>query len=138
VRAALDDAAVVDDEDLVGLADRREAVGDHERRAAGERRLERQLHGDLGLRVEVGGGLVEHDDVGRLEQQPGDGDALLLAARQPVAAVADHGVEAVGQRLDQRQDLRGPQRLDQLVLGGVGLGVEQVGGSCRGTGGRPG
>ena len=34
VRAPLDDLAVVHDEDLVGVADRREAVGDDERRAA--------------------------------------------------------------------------------------------------------
>ncbi len=89
--------------------------------------FERALHGDLGLGVEVRGRLVEHDDVRRLEQQPGQGEALLLAARQPVAAVADHGVEPVGQRLDQRQDLGAAQRLLELVLGRVGLGVEQVG-----------
>ena len=80
-----------------------------------ERGLERPLHRGLGLRVEVGGRLVEHDDVRRLEQQPGDGDALLLAAGEPVAAVADDGVEAVGQRLDERQDLRAAQRLAQLA-----------------------
>ena len=69
--------------------------------------LQGLLHRHLGLGVEVGGRLVEDDDVGRLEQQPGDGDALLLAAREPVAAVADDGVEPVGQGVDQREDLRG-------------------------------
>ena len=44
--------------------------------------LEGALHGELGLGVEVGGGLVQHHDIGRLEQQPGDGEALLLAARR--------------------------------------------------------
>ena len=38
VGAALDDAAAVDDGDLVGGADRRQAVGDDDRRAVGERR----------------------------------------------------------------------------------------------------
>ena len=37
------------------------------------------------------GGLVEHDDVGRLEQQARDGEPLLRPAREPVAAVADDG-----------------------------------------------
>jgi hypothetical protein len=35
--------------------------------------------------VQVGGGLVEDDDATILEDHPGDGDPLLLAARQPVA-----------------------------------------------------
>ena len=59
--------------------------------------VERALHRDLGLGVQVRGGLVEHDDVGRLEQQSGDGQTLLLAARQAVAAVADDGVEPLGE-----------------------------------------
>ena len=126
-------------QDLVGVADRREPVRDHQRGAAGERGLERHLDGALGLRVEVRRRLVEHDDVRRLEQQAGDGDALLLAAGEPVAAVADHGVEAVGQRLDERQDLRAAQRLAQLVVGRVGP-ARRAGSraSCRGTGARPG
>ena len=104
-----------------------------------ERGRQRALHRGLGLGVEVRGRLVEHDDVGRLEQQPGDRQPLLLAAGQPVAAVADDGVEAVGQRRDQVPDLRGPQRLDQLVLGGLRAG-RRAGwrGSCRGTCARPG
>ena len=40
--------------------------------------IEGLLDGALGLGIEVGGGLVEHDDVGLLQQQPGDGHALLL------------------------------------------------------------
>ena len=41
VQAALDDAAVLEDDDQVGVADRREAVGDDERRPAGEQPPER-------------------------------------------------------------------------------------------------
>ena len=89
--------------------------------------FERALHGVLRLGVEVRGRLVEDDDVGRLEQQPGDRQPLLLAAGEPVAAVADDGVEPVGQRLHEVADLGGAQRLDQLGLGRVRAGVEQVG-----------
>ena len=62
VRAALHDPAVVDDEDLVGAAHRREAVGDHDRGPALQRPVERLLDGELRLGVEVGRGLVEDDD----------------------------------------------------------------------------
>ena len=81
---------------------------------------ERPLDGGLGLGVQVGGGLVEDHDGGRLQQQPGQGDALLLAAGQPVAAVAHDRVQAVGQHRDQVPDLRRPARLDQFLLGGPG------------------
>ena len=64
--------------------------------------VEGPLDGRLGLAVEVGGGLVEDDQARALEQQPGEGQALLLAAGQPVSAVAHDGVEALGQGADQR------------------------------------
>ena len=127
VRAELDDAAALEHGDAVGVADRRQAVGDDDRRAPGQRGIERRLHLRLVVVVEVARRLVE-DHHGRiLEQQAGDRQALLLAAGQAVAAVADDGVEAVGQR---RRWCRGsaPRRhaATQLVGGGVGLGVAQV------------
>ena len=59
VRAALDDRAVLDDGDLVGRPDRREPVGDDDRRAPVQRLGQRLLHRGLGLGVQVRGGLVE-------------------------------------------------------------------------------
>ena len=85
VRALLDHAAVVEHEDQVGVADGGEPVRDHERRTPLEGRVERLLDRGLGLAVEVGGRLVEDDDRGCLEQQPGDREALPLAAAEPVA-----------------------------------------------------
>ncbi len=106
VGAPLHDPAGVDDEDLIGVADRREAMRDHERGATGERGAQRVLHRELGFGVEVGGGLVEDDDVGGLEEEAGDGEALLLASRESVAAIADEGVDAIREALHQREDLR--------------------------------
>ena len=100
---------------------------------------QRLLHRGFGLRVEVGGGLVQHHHLGRLQQDAGDGQALLLAAGQPVAPVADHRVDAVGQGGDHGGDLGAGQGGIQLTLGGIGLGEEQVlAGWSRGTDGRPG
>ena len=99
--AALDDAAFLDHEDLVGLVDGREPVRDHDRGAAVERLVQRGLHRGLRRRVEVRGRLVEDHDPRLGEQQPGDGQPLPLTARQPVAALAHDRVEPVGQRPDQ-------------------------------------
>ena len=97
VLAALPDPAAVDDQDLVGLLDGGQPVGDDQRGPAGQGRGERVLNGNLLLGVEVRGGLVEQHDSRGLQQQPGQGDPLFLAARQPVATITHDGVQAVGQ-----------------------------------------
>ena len=50
-------------------------------RAPAQQRLERALDQVLGLRVEGRGWLVQNQDRGVLQQRPGDGDPLPLAAR---------------------------------------------------------
>ena len=65
VGAALDDPAVVEHDDLVGVADGREPVGDRDRRAALGEAVERLLDGALGLGVERARRLVE-DSTGGL------------------------------------------------------------------------
>ena len=87
-----------------------------------QRLVERRLHVGLVLVVEVAGGLVEDHDDRVLQQQPGDRQPLLLAAAQPVAALADHGVVAVGQRRDRcrRSARRGrPRRARRSVASGL-------------------
>ena len=59
----------------------------------------------LGLRVQVGGGLVQNHHCRVLQKQPGDGEPLLLAPGKAVAPLPHHGVQAVGQALDQVVDL---------------------------------
>ena len=69
--------------------------------------VERRLDLALGVDVERRGRLVEDEDRRRLEHGAGDGDALLLAARELQAALADLGLVAVGQALDEVGDLGG-------------------------------
>ena len=59
VRAALDDAPRLEDDELVRPPDGRKAVRDHERRAARHQALEGLLDGPLALGVEGRGRLVE-------------------------------------------------------------------------------
>ena len=100
VGAGLDDPAGVDDEDDVGVHDGREPVRDRDGRAPARGGIQSRLHDALAHRVERAGRLVE-DEHGRvLQQHAGDRDPLLLAAREPVAALADHGVVALGERRD--------------------------------------
>ena len=126
VGAAFDNPAGVDDGDLVGRPHGGQAVGDDDRRALGEGGRQGGLDGGLRAGVEVGGGLVEDHDAGVLEQQAGESDALLLAARHAVAAVADDRVEAFGHPGHDVPDLGRPQGCLELDVGGVGAGVGQV------------
>src|SRR5262245_54835409 len=71
--------------------------------------------------VEPGGGLVEEDPVGLLEQYAGQGNALLLAAGEglpPVRAL----VEALPERaeVERRQHLADALVREGALLGGVG------------------
>ena len=92
---ALDDLAVLEHEDLVGAADRRQPVRDDERRAALAQAPQAVLDHRLALAVEARRGLVEDEDARVGEDGPRDRDALALAAGELDAALADHRVVAL-------------------------------------------
>ena len=74
----LDDAALREHGDAGGVADGREPVRDHQHGAVLHQLVEGALDLALALGVERGGGLVEEEDGGVLEERAGDGEALLL------------------------------------------------------------
>ena len=98
--ALLDDEAVVQDDDPAGLADRRQAVRDDDRGAAGEQAAQALLDRRLGVEVDVRGGLVEDQDAGVGDEGAGERDQLALAGGELDAALADLGV--VGLRAGAR------------------------------------
>ena len=80
----------------------------------------------LGVAVERRGRLVEQQDRRRLEDGAGDGDALLLAARELEAALAHLGVVALGREPDEIVDLREPRRLLDLGVARLPAAVADV------------
>ena len=117
VGAAVDDPAAVDDDDLVGERDRREAVGDDEGRPALHHLAQAALDRRLGARVDRGGGVVEDQDPRVGEQGAGDRDPLALAAGEGQAALADQGLVAVGKVADEAVGLGPPRRRLDLLAG---------------------
>ena len=79
----------------VGAADRRQAVGDDERRPADEQPPQRGLDLPLGADVDRRGRLVEDEDPRVGEQRAREGDELALPEREPDAALAELGLVAV-------------------------------------------
>src|SRR5690606_8670799 len=92
VPTLLDDAPGVDDDDAVGMLHGGEAVRDHEGGAALRELLERLLDGSLGLSIEGRRSLVQDQDRRVLEEDAGDRQALLLAAGELHAPLADEGI----------------------------------------------
>ena len=80
----------------------------------------------LVLRVEGGGGLIEQDDRGVLEQGAGEGHPLPLPAGQGDAALAGAGPPAVGVALDDLVEPGGGRRPPQLRVGGLRGGDAKV------------
>src|SRR5690606_35584428 len=87
--------AVRQQEDVVGTGGGPRIVGDHDDGLAVvvDRGPQQSQHLATAGGVEVAGGLVRDDDVRVRDERAGDGDTLLLAARELVRTV----VQAVGQ-----------------------------------------
>ena len=74
----------------------------------------------FGVGVDGGEGVVEDEDAGIADDGAGDGGALLLAAGECDAALADHGVEALGELEDFGADVRDDGGVFDCSGGGVG------------------
>ena len=119
VGADVGDAAAVHHHDAVGVADRRQAVGDDQGGAPRGEAVERLLDQRLGAGVEGGGGLVQEQHRRVAEHGAGDGDALALAAGEVGAARAGEAVEAGGELVGELGDGGFAGRGLDLGVGGV-------------------
>ena len=82
MRPLLDDPAVLEHDDQVGVADRRQAVRDDEGGPAVQQAPQRLLDLALGADVDRARRLVEDQDPRVGEQRAREGDELALAERQ--------------------------------------------------------
>src|SRR4051812_34874190 len=95
--AAFSDAPVVQNDDLVGVDDGGQAMGDHQGGTAVGDGGECGLDVLFGAAVQRAGSLIQDQDAGVLQDGAGNGDALLFAAGQLQATLPDAGIVAFGQ-----------------------------------------
>ena len=125
-RAALDDAAAVEHEDLVGLDDRRQPVGDHEAGAVAQDLLQRRLdrRSDSESRWAVASSRITTAGSFRITR------AIATRCFSPPDRRYPRSPTTVsnpsGRRCDHVEDAGGAAGLDQLLVGGVGARVAQV------------
>src|SRR5258708_4755994 len=108
VPAKPDRCAVVEDEDLVGVADGRDPLGDHHHRRLAGVGAQRRPQPGVGGDVEGGERVVEEVDVGPADEGPGDGQALALPAADVGAALLDGRVQPAGHGRDADGGLSTP------------------------------
>src|SRR5690606_41874 len=99
--ATLHDATLVHHQDLVRTRDRRQAVREHERRAAAAQLAETIADQRLALAVEGGRRLIEDEDARVGQDRTCDRDPLPLTARQLHASLAHDRVVAVLEAADE-------------------------------------
>ena len=92
--AVLGDPAVVEHDHLVDHVERRQAVGDDERRPSLHQLGDRLGDALLRLRVDPRRRLVEDDEVRVAQPHPGKGKQLGLARREPGTAGSQRTVDA--------------------------------------------
>ena len=126
MRAALDDHAVIEHENLVGADDGRKPVRDDERGAVARHAVELILDVPFGMAVERRGRFIEQQDRRRFEDGAGDGDALLFAAGKFQAALADLGLVALRRKADEAVDLRLARRFLDFGVARVPAAVADV------------
>ena len=126
MRTALFDAALIDYNDLVRVADSGKAMRDDDRRPVLRQPLERSLYVPLTLVVERRGRLIQDQDARIFQKDARNGDALLLPAGKTRAAFADRRVVTELQALDKIMDIRVLCGGDDLLVGGARLSISDV------------
>ena len=110
MRPAADEAALVEDEDLVGKADGRCALRDQKRGGAPRQLTQRVAQRGIGGKVERGGAVIQNQNFRFPGQGAGDGEPLALAAGEIASAGLDQIVQAA---VLARDDLGGLRRLER-------------------------
>ena len=126
VGAALDDAALLQDDDAVAVAHGGEAVGDDKRRAALHQRVHASLHEGLSAGVDAAGCLVKDQDWRVGNRGTGDGQQLAFTLAEVAAVGIEYGVVAIAQTAYEAVGIDQLGGLDTLLVGGIKPAVAYV------------
>ena len=114
------DLALLEDEDLVGRDQRREAMGNDDQRPAGGDARNVGVDDRLAFGVEGARRLVEDEDARIDDQRPGDGQPLALPAGKVRRAFVDVGLVAARQPVDELLGAGEPRRPHHVLEGRIG------------------
>ena len=98
--AFLDNAATIQDDDTVGMANSREAVGNDNGGAVLQHEVKTFLNLRLGERINAGRCFIENNDGWVLQQDSCQGDKLSLPHGKRFSFLAHHGIQTIGECVD--------------------------------------
>ena len=104
MRALLGNGAMLEDEDALGHANRRHAMGDQDGRAAFHDSRQCAQNSLFGERVHACQRVIQNQQTRIAQHRAGNGRALLLASGKRNASLADNGSEPVRKGLDIRSE----------------------------------
>ena len=126
VVALLDDGAVLDHQNGVGVLDGGKSVGNDKAGLVLHQCRHGVLNLDLRAGVHVGGGFVQNQNGCFGKKSAGDGDQLLLPLGDVYAVVGKHRLVAIGETADVGIDLSGACRRVDLLGSGIFSSVYNV------------
>ena len=118
--------ALLEDDNLLHVADCAEAVGYDEHRAVVHKFVYRLLDKRFAVDIEGGSGFVQDNQRRIFQEYARDCNALLLSARKSVTALANAGVVAVFKLSDEVVRERRAGCRIHFLFGGVGLCKQNV------------
>ena len=95
------DTALVQHDDLVRIANRRNTLGDNDGGSIFQILTEAFANGRVGSGIHRAGAVIQNDDFGLFQECSGNAETLLLAAGYVDAALAKIGVIALWERHDK-------------------------------------
>ena len=125
--ALLHQGALIHHQDLIGVAQGSEPMGDEQHRAAPVCLHQVAGHLLLGYPIEGAGGLIENQQPRLFEHHAGNGDPLALAATQASPPLAHRAAVASWHGLDELVGTGHLGRQADLLKGGIGARQLQVG-----------
>ena len=126
VVALLDDLAVREVDDIIGVLNGREAVRNDQKRTDIHHLFKRILNKHLGLGVDVRGRFVEDHYLGLVHDGARKGDELTLTCGEVVSALADLLVKSRGELVDDLVCIDVAACLHYLVVGDVVLAEKDI------------
>ena len=122
----LNDSTLVDDEDIVRLADRRKAVSDHEIRSALHKVVHGLLNLSFGSRVERARRFVKNENFRVGENRSRNRQKLFLPGGKVRAVLVENGFEAVRKSVHKAVDLRRANGVLKIFFARVFVSVTDI------------
>ena len=125
--ARVDDASLVEHDDAVGDLQARPAMRHQQRGPQPGGLAQPRVDPRLDERIDGRCRVVEHEQPRRAEQGAGDRNPLPLAAGEGEPALAHDRIETIGQRVDELLGFGRPGGRPDVLIGGIGPSIGDVG-----------